>query len=355
MRNRYQALVLLLLLCAVAACGGNRDTSTSAALAPTPTPRPALTAPIRILHLDSYHARYLWSQNLRTGLLDGLTDSGLAPDGNTITFETFYMDTKRNTTDLYFARITTLALAHIEDFEPDYLIATDNNAIRLVVQEIQDNDFPIIIAGLNDRPENYGLQQRPNVTGVLERPHFEDTLNWIASVFGDDARITFIADNSASSRPVITELSRVAAQSSTQIVRLVASNSFAEWQATVASAAEDSDVILVATYGTVRNHNGTAMEGPEVMGWITANSRLPVVGLWEFTVREGALGGTVISGTTQGRIAAEKLAALVDGTPASELGFTTPPYGRLILNRTAVARWEVSIPLSLLELSEMVE
>ena len=79
------------------------------------------------------------------------------------------------------------------------------------------------------------------------------------------------------------------------------------------------------------------------------------MGFWEEAVHIGTLGGPIISGYTQGYEAGVRAAMILDGTPPSEIGFSIPPRGKLMLNRNAVEQWNVEVPLDLLEVSEIVE
>jgi ABC-type uncharacterized transport system substrate-binding protein len=128
-------------------------------------------------------------------------------------------------------------------------------------------------------------------------------------------------------------------------------SSYSEWQAFVRAAPDTSQVLLVALYQTLRDDAGQTVDAPEVMAWTVANSPIPVVGIWEFAVQEGALGGSVISGFNQGYEAGQKASQILNGTPPSEIPVSTPKRGKLVINSAAAARWDVKFPLDLLEVS----
>jgi hypothetical protein len=58
--------------------------------------------PIHILRLDSYHDGFPWSQQIHSGVVQGLKDSGYEVDGKKVILDVRYMDTKRNTSTEYF-------------------------------------------------------------------------------------------------------------------------------------------------------------------------------------------------------------------------------------------------------------
>jgi ABC-type uncharacterized transport system substrate-binding protein len=80
-----------------------------------------------------------------------------------------------------------------------------------------------------------------------------------------------------------------------------------------------------------------------------------VVAIWEFSVQEGALGGAVISGETQGTEAGLAAARILNGDSPQNIGFVAPKRGKLTINWAAAQRWSVNFPLDLLEVSHIYE
>ncbi len=265
------------------------------------------------------------------------------------------MDTKRNTSTDYFTETTAQAQAYIKAFEPDVVIAIDNNAIQMVVATWPDEVLPFVYAGLNNAPEDIpGLAGRANVTGVLERAHVSQTLEWIHYVLPSVRRITFLADASATTYAYI-EAVRSEFASPTQFdagsMVVLLTNSYTEWQDIITTYGPQTDAFMVGTYQTLRDEAGETVPSADVMAWTVANSEVPVVPLWVFGVQEGALGGPVISGETQGYEAATKAVLILQGESPADIPVTTPARGRLSLNAGAVARWQVQIPLDLVQVS----
>ena len=78
----------------------------------------------KILWVDSYHQGYEWSDGIEAGLKDVLNDTG-------VELKIVRMDTKRNTGDDFGNNAANQAKAEIEAFEPDVLIASDDNAQKV--------------------------------------------------------------------------------------------------------------------------------------------------------------------------------------------------------------------------------
>lgn len=332
--------------------------------APTATPQPTATpeptaevqATIRVLRVDSNHAEFPWSGEISKGVVAALRDNGYDVDKN-VTYDEFYLDTKRNTSAEYFEKISAEAIAYIEETGPDIVIANDDNAARLVVQPMRDSGVIFVVLGVNGTPEAYELTESANVSGVLERPHMAEMMVWIEQVFGKDASISILAEDSTTSTSMFGDgaIAQTVQASEIELDGITLTSDFQEWQAFVKAAPETSDVLFLGAYATLRDENGEAIEPVAALNWTIENSEIPVMGFWEEAVHLGMLGGTVISGYTQGYEAAERAAKILDGEPVDEeTRFSIPPRGKLIINRNAIERWSLEIPISLLEVSEIV-
>ncbi|HEX2906789.1 MAG TPA: ABC transporter substrate binding protein [Phototrophicaceae bacterium] len=347
-------LLACLLLIGMGACSTQPNPNPPPTPANTPAAAPA--APIRILRLDSYHDGYMWSTEIHRGVVDGLKDHGYAVDGQNITLEDRYLDTKRNTSPEYFARIGAETIAYIRATKPDLVIVSDDNATRLVVQPMRLDGIRFVILGLNGKPEDFELTTSPYVAAVLERPHIQEFMGWIEQVFGENARVTMLAEDSATSAGLFgdNKVEKAAEKTTVKLVNMTFTNNYAEWQKIVLAAPQTSAILFLGSYSTLRRADGSAVEPTECLRWTLANSPIPVLNFWEEAAHVGALGGPVISGYTQGYEAAARAARILDGTPINAIGFSAPPRGKLIVNRNAMNHWGVQIPLDLLEVSEIV-
>jgi ABC-type uncharacterized transport system substrate-binding protein len=313
----------------------------------------AQAEPPRVLVLHNYHAEYRWEQELNLGITTALAASGYTVEAGTLALDHFWMDTKRHSDPDYLANIVTSAHQRILETRPDVVIAADNNAIEMVVATWPDDTVPFVYAGLNNAPDEIdGLTGRPNVTGVLERVHVAETLEWVSTVFPEARLLAVLSDQSRTATVSARDV-RTAIDASDRFLgaHMFSTNSFEHWQQIVTAVAPVYDVLVVGLYQTLHDENGVVLEGADVMAWTAANSTLPVVALWDMGVIEGGLGGSVISGETQGYEAGLMVARILQGESPHEIAVTTPRRGKLAINSAAVKRWNVQIPLDLIEVS----
>ena len=95
------------------------------------------------------------------------------------------------------------------------------------------------------------------------------------------------------------------------------------------------------------------MDSAEIIRWTVENSDIPVVAMAEYSVIQGALGGMVVAGDEQGRLAGQLAARVLEGEAISELDIVVPRRGKLVLNVKAIQRWHVDVPISLLQISTL--
>ncbi len=335
-------IIMLILPALIVACASDKDKTREDATAPAA--QYTAEQPLNVLRLDSYHPEFLWSVQINTGVERGFAEQGLSEAEGNLKIDTFYMDTKRQTDTAHFDAIAQQAAAYITETQPDIVIVSDNNAVRLVLDVINESAIPFVFCGLNDSPTNYGLVNHPNATGVLERAHIAETFDWIARVFGDEARLTLMFDDSITTNAYLRDVNQALADSpySGAPVHLV--SAFEDWQAQVTAANESSDALVIGTYHTLRDADDHPVHEDTVMQWTVENSVIPIVPFWEFSIPFGALGGAVISGENQGYEAAQLAMQVANGTPITELDIITPPEGKLIINEAAVEHWNVAIP-----------
>lgn len=355
--NFLRAFILVCLL-ALVGCAPQATQAPTTEPEPEPTQAEQVeTQPIRILRLDSNHAEFPWSQQIRLGVIEGLKENGFDVESDNVMFDEFYLDTKRNTTEEYYEEISEEAIALIRETKPDIVIVNDDTATRLVVQPLRNEGIHFVLLGLNGKPEDYELDGSENVAGVLERPHVAEMMNWIEQVFGEDQRISILAEDSPTSDRMFGDgsIQEGIKASGVELVDETFTNDYDAWQEYVQSVDDTSDILFLGAYASLRTEEDEAVEAVEALRWTVSNSPVPVMGFWEEAVHDGTLGGTVISGSTQGYEAGVRAAEILNGTPPIEIGFSVPPRGKLIVNSNAMEQWHVEVPLSLLEVSQVVE
>ena len=136
----------------------------------------------RCFFVSSYHKGYAWSDGLEKGLravLAGKCD-----------VKQFNMDTKRRKDEASIRKAVEKARQLIADWDPDVVIAADDNAAKYLIKPFyREQGPPFVFCGVNWSVEEYGIPSS-NVTGMIEvapiQPMFEKAetlLNGLRNAF----------------------------------------------------------------------------------------------------------------------------------------------------------------------------
>lgn len=165
------------------------------------SPSPAPFAGKKILWVDSYHQAYEWTAGIEQGILRVLQNSG-------VELRIVRMDSKRRSSEGEIRDAAIRAKAEIATFQPDVVIASDDNAVKyLVVPYLKNTDLPVVFSGVNWDASLYGLPAR-NVTGMIEVDLVETQVEHL-SRYANGQRIGFLSGDRSTERKIIYNYNRL--------------------------------------------------------------------------------------------------------------------------------------------------
>jgi ABC-type uncharacterized transport system substrate-binding protein len=278
----------------------------------------------RVLVLHSYDLSYPWTREVSVGVRRVLDEH------SHFAVRWFYMDTKRHPEKEFKQKMGLSARQSIDRWNPDVIIAVDDDAQEFVTRHYVDHPrIKIVFAGVNGGVESYGFVGAGNVTGIFERKDFPAlkeallALRWPRTATGP-LRVMHIGDTSSSVghddqhmrefdwKPLINLPSRRA-------------GTFDDWKKAVIDAQDKTDFIITTNYRRInRSATDKVLVPPEeVVAWTVANSRVPLVGSNGFFVEDG---GELAIGTSpfeQGEVAARMAIKLLGGQVAKDIPHAT--------------------------------
>ncbi len=149
----------------------------------------------KILWVDSYHQGYEWSDEMEKGIREVLYETG-------VNLKIVRMDSKRNDTAAFGWDAGLRARDAVEEFKPDVVIASDDNAQKyLVVPFLKGSGLPVVFCGVNWDASIYGYPTA-NITGMVE----EDLVPEMLKKFQPHARgkrIGYLAGNVETERKIV--------------------------------------------------------------------------------------------------------------------------------------------------------
>ncbi len=269
----------------------------------------------RLLILQSYDLSYSWSRDVQEGLLRVLDRK------HYISVRWHYMDTKRHPWPQFREKAGIAARRVIDDWQPDVVIAVDDDAQQFVGRHyVNHPHLQWIFAGVNGEVDSYGYDAADvrNVTGVYERINMRvlrDTLLHLAgnSPREQPLRIVHIADRSES---VLKDDAQYRAFDWAPLTLLPSQlvSTQEEWQAAVRWANAHADFILTSNYRKIERSadDHTLVPAPEIARWTEANATIPLLGKNGFFVEDGGMLAISTSPYEQGELAARMALDLLE-------------------------------------------
>ncbi len=293
----------------------------------------------RILHINSYHRGYSWSDAIEQGLRDKLAASGKKFD---ISVE--YLDSRRFA---YGAQIKPLAAAmaiKYRSYRPDVVVVSDNAAFDFAVSHREKlfPQQPIVFCGYNNfRPEV--LKGLSNITGVNEEISIADTVAMALKIHPATTTLAFITSTGEASSKRISDIAETTVfpklRERFKVVELK-DQSLTEVRRRLAELPRTSLVFLsgqIADQG-----NGRALTPAENGAMVSGVSPFPVYTFWDFHLETGVLGGHILTGGEQGKAAAELVLSILAGASADTLPVVMTSPARDVFDYPVMKRFGVA-------------
>ncbi|MEM7530683.1 MAG: ABC transporter substrate-binding protein [Chloroflexota bacterium] len=269
----------------------------------------------KILWVDSYHDGYEWSGEIESGLRTVL-------DQTDITWEIVRMDTKRNDGDEFGEQAALAAKAKIESFQPDVLIACDDNAQKYLVEPyLKDTDLPVVFCGVNWDASVYGYPAS-NVTGIVEVELVAELFEHLKQYAKGD-RVVYLGPDVTTERKV-TQIYNELFFDGEMGIHLV--KTFDEFKAAFIDLQKEYDIVYIG--------NKVGLDGwddAEGEQFIIEHSVVPT-GSRSAWLIPYALITLAKRGDEHGEWAAQTALDIIDGMPISDIPITQNQTGELFLN-----------------------
>ena len=245
----------------------------------------------KVFYLNSYHKGYAPSDSITAEIKKIL---GKRKD---IRLKIFYMDTKRNKNEGYINSVVEETLAAIEQFNPDVIIASDDNAVNYVISEhFKNGQIPVVFCGVNWQCKQYGLPT-DYVTGMLEVLPVKQTLQLLKQYYPEAEKLAVLSEDSPSERknrdilePIYHDLGFT--------VEYYLVDTYSQWKDAFVKANEKADLIYAVTNGAIENWKEDSAEK-----FVKEHIKMPVFTNDQFMMRYSVIGLTKIA-SEQGHWAA---------------------------------------------------
>lgn len=260
-----------------------------------------------VLILNSYHQGYKWTDDETRGAVRALD-----PIQNEVKIYIEYMGTKWVNDDDYFQQLRHTMKQKFREIRFDVIISSDNDALNFLVQ-YRDEIFgriPTVFCGINFFTDS-DIKGQPLFTGTNETADFSATLEIALKLHPSTRKVVVINDTTITGRRIHEELMHVIPSYQDRVrFEFLEDLTMQEVLTEVEQLSSDSLILYTLFFW---DRISRFYEYDESMTLISQRATVPIYGTWDFSLGYGILGGKLISGQDQGRIAGEMALRILRG------------------------------------------
>lgn len=198
------------------------------------------------------------------------------------------------------------------------------------------------------------------MTGVLERPLLKRHLEFVKEIQPSWQKVLVLFDDSNTSRIYQNDPFFFDGENETTIlglnVEIYLTSSYEDLQAKVKNAQSEKNVLFLGGLNTLVDDNNKHVSADEVTSWIYNNSKIPLFDFWRGAVgHEKAIGGYVIDGESMGFQAANIALKILQGTLPENIPLESLIGGRLVISKSGLQHWNITLPENLSAEAEYID
>ncbi len=285
----------------------------------------------KCLYIASYHQGYEWSDGVEKGLREQLKGK--------CEIKQFNMDTKRNPSEAFKKAAGLKARDLILSWQPDVVIASDDNASRYVIQPFfKDHEIPFVFCGINWTVEAYGYPYS-NVTGMVEVAPVSELLNKVTSIIGKPRTAFYLGVDVLTERKNFSRFAEEAEIRNIQLSKGLA-RTMQQWLAFYHEA-QHYDFVIIGGNAGINDWDKSL-----VLQQIKKSTQKLSVTIQGWMVPYAILGLTKLP-EEQGEWAAKVALYILDGAKPSEIPIVSNRKWDIWINEDILTNTDISIPASL--------
>lgn len=293
-----------------------------------------------IVVIESYNKEYKWDADYCKVLKDRL--------GKKYNLTFFEMDTKRLPKTEH-QNMDVKAWELIQKIKLILVILGDDAALKFVGPYLENNKIRSVYLGIKNNPRAYFDNDPKYLTGILERPLIRRSAIFIKDLIPNAKKVLILFDNDRTSEIVYEDFfaSKPSISYSGITYDIFLNSSFAEWQKRIQDATGNYDAIITGLYQTLTDENKKNVNPEKVINWSSTNTKIPLFAFWDFAIgKNKALGGLVLTGTSQGKAGADLVEKLLKNHNLLP-SFLFPVYlqeGKFLFSKYELKHFNLSIP-----------
>lgn len=291
----------------------------------------------KILYIDSYHEGYAWSDGITKGVRTVLEGTG-------IELKVHRMDTKRNPAEDFKKQAGLKAKAAIEEFKPDVVIVSDDNAVKYVLAEFyRDASLPFVYCGVNWNSSVYGLPYK-NTAGMVEVALTNQLIDKLKQ-YAKGGRLGYLSADTETERKNLENYNNLLKLNFT---KTAFAKNFAEWKTAFKKMQEETDVLIFENNAGIPDWNDEEAEK-----FTLENSKIPSGTVNDWIMKTVLIGYTKVP-EEQGEHSAKTALKILDGANPGNIPEVTNKKGDLMLNLKVARKLNIAFTPAMIRTAKTI-
>lgn len=289
----------------------------------------------KVLILNSYDQGFKWTKDIENGI-----ESVLGSSENINLYYEF-MDTKNVNHPQYIQILYRNYSEKYKNIKFDAIICSDNDALKFMVNYDDElfNDAPVVFCGVNDFNSSM-LQGETNFTGVVEQIDVKGTIESIFKLQPDRKDIIIVGDNSTTGKINEEIAKKIMGEFKDKAKFYYYKDISAKQLKEKVKDIEKSAAIL--TIGHLRGEDGSLirLENTRI---VLSDIKVPIYVTWDFMLGNGIMGGKLVDGYTQGKIAAELVNKVLNGESVQNIPVIADCPTKYVFNYNELLKYNINL------------
>ncbi|MHC1729091.1 MAG: ABC transporter substrate-binding protein [Syntrophobacteraceae bacterium] len=291
----------------------------------------------KILWVDSYHQGYEWSDGIEEGIREVLLETG-------VDLRIVRLDTKRNDSEKFGRESGLRAKAILESFQPNIVIASDDNAQKyFVLPYLKDTDIPVVFSGVNWDASMYGYPCK-NITGMVEVEPTEELVA-LFKQFTKGERIGYLSGDVETERKIVDFYNKTffAGKMKVYLVK-----TFEEFKNEFLHAQEDVDMLYFYNYAGILDWDAEAAKE-----FLARHTKVPT-GSPNAFMDQFVVFTLAKLPQEQGSYPAWTALKILDGAKPTDIALTNNKRSKLTVNVRMANTAGIVLPVSILKNASVI-
>lgn len=302
----------------------------------------------RVLLVNSYHQGYFWTSGITNAVLDqfgaSMDSQGRVDNSKSrAILEIVDMDTKRNQSEEYIQKTAIDIIRHIESWQPDVVITSDDNAAKYIIPYFKNTRLPFVFCGVNWDAGDYDFPAS-HVTGMIEVQLIDQIIKTLKTYAKGDRIAILKGDDSSARKEALFFENHFHLSLDKRFVK-----TFLEWKDQYQRLQHEADMILVGNTAAIPDWN--AEQALQMIHGVTA---VPT-GNWDDSMKRFSLLTFATKPEEQGNWAADTAIKIIGGVSPSAIPLTKNKIANVYLNMTLAKRLGIKFPLELIDRATFVQ